>query len=154
MEKLKRIMAACDDSPQAYHVANFAASLALVVAPRLILARIIPQRDVEAVRQAFTHFPDVPKDPEKAASEYAREEEKNGHEELSHLLARRYRDLMVETIVRVGVPHEVLIDLVAEKMIDIVVVGASKHNVLLDRIMGSTVSHLFRSCPVPLISAR
>jgi nucleotide-binding universal stress UspA family protein len=154
MEKPKRIMAACDDSPQASYVANYAASLALVVASRLILARVIPQRDVEAVRQAFTHFPDIPKDPEKAASEYVREEEKTGREELSLLLSSRYRSLKVETVVRVGVPHEVLLDLVAEKMIDVVVVGASKHNVLMDRIMGSTVSHLFRRCPVPLVSAR
>lgn len=154
MEKPKRILAACDDSPQAFYVANYAASLALVVAPRLVLARVIPQRDVEAVRQAFTHFSDAPKEPDKAASEYVREEEKNSHEELSRLLSRRYRGLMVETVVRVGVPHEVLLDLVAEKMIDIVVVGASKHNVLLDRIIGSTVSCLFRRCPVPLVSAR
>ncbi len=154
MEKPKRILAACDDSPQASYVANYAASLALVMALRLILARVIPQRDVEAVRQAFAHFPDVPKDPEKAASEYVREEERAGREELSRLLSRRYRGLKVETVVRVGVPHEVLLDLVAENMIDIVVVGTSKHTVLLDRIMGSTVSHLFRRCPVPLLSAR
>lgn len=154
MEKPKRILAACDDSPQASYVANYAASLALVMAPHLILARVIPERDVEAVRQAFTHFPDVPKDPDKAASEYAREEEKAGREELSRLLSRRYRHLKVETVVRVGLPHRVLLDLVAEKMIDIVVVGVSKHNAFLDRIMGSTVSHLFRRCPVPLVSAR
>jgi nucleotide-binding universal stress UspA family protein len=154
VEKPKKILAACDDSPQAFHVANYAASMALVVAPHLILARIIPQRDVEAVRQAFTHFPDVPKDPDKAASEYVREEEKTGREELSRLLSRRYRHLKVETVVRVGVPHEVLLELVAEKMIDIVVVGTSKHNLLVERIMGSTVSHLFRRCPVPLVSAR
>jgi hypothetical protein len=106
------------------------------------------------VRQAFTHFPEVPKDPEKAASEYAHEEEKTGREELSRLLSRRYRGLKVETVVRVGVPHEVLLDLVAEHMIDIVVVGTSKHNILLERMMGSTVSHLLRRCPVPLVSAR
>jgi nucleotide-binding universal stress UspA family protein len=154
MEKPKRIMAACDDSPQAAYVANYAASLSYVMAPHLILARIIRKHDVEAVRQAFAHFPDVPKDPDEAASEYVREEKKNGHKELSCLLGRRYRGLKVETVVRVGVPHEVLLDLVAEKQIDILVVGASKHNILLDRIIGSTVSHLFRRCPVPLVSAR
>ncbi|MGD9189693.1 MAG: universal stress protein [Desulfobacteraceae bacterium] len=154
MEIPKRILAACDDSPQASYVGNYAASLALGVAAHLILARVIQQRDVEAVRQAFTHFPDVPKDPDKAASEFAREEEKTGREELSRLLGRRYRSLKVETVVRVGVPHEVLLELVAEKMIDIVVVGTSKHNILVERIMGSTVSHLFRRCPVPLVSAR
>ncbi|MGD8846027.1 MAG: universal stress protein [Desulfobacteraceae bacterium] len=154
MEKPKRILAACDDSPQAAYVATYAASLASVMAPHLVLARIIPRRDVEAVRQAFAHFPDAPKDPNEAVSEYVREEKKNGHKELSHLLGRRYRGLKVETVVRDGVPHEVLLDLVAEKQIDIMVVGASKHNILLDRIIGSTVSHLFRHCPVPLVSAR
>ena len=154
MEKPRRILAACDDSPQASYVANYAASLASVMALRLILARVIPQRDVEAVRQAFTHFPEGSKAPEKAASEYVREEEKTGREELGRLLSRRYHGLKVETVVRVGVPHEILLDLVAEKMIDIVVVGTSKHNILLERIMGSTVSHLFRRCPVPLLSAR
>lgn len=154
MEKPRRILAACDDSPQASYVANYAASLALVMALRLILARVIPQRDVEAVRQALTHFQNVPKDPEKAASEYVREEEKIGQQELSRLLSRRYRGLKVETVVRVGVPHEVLLDLVTEKMIDIVVVGTSKHNILVDRIIGSTANHLFRRCPVPLLSAR
>lgn len=154
MEKPKRIMAACDDSPQAAYVATYAASLAYIMAPCLILARVIPRRDVEALRQAFAHFPDVPKDPDEAASEYVREEKKNSHKELGHLLSRRYRGLKIETVVRVGVPHEVLLDLVAEKMIDIVVVGASKHNILLDRIIGSTASHLFRRCPVPLVSAR
>lgn len=154
MEKTKRIMAACDDSPQAAYVANYAASLAYVMAPHLILARIIPGHDVEAVRQAFAHFPDVSKDPDEAASEYIREEKKNGHKELSYLLSRRYRGLKVETVVRVGVPHELLLDLVEEKKIGILVVGASKHNILLDRIIGSTASHLFRRCPVPLVSAR
>jgi nucleotide-binding universal stress UspA family protein len=154
LEKPKRIMAACDDSPQAVYVATYAASLAFVMAPHLILARIIPRHDLEAVRQAFSHFPDVPKDPNEAVSQYVREEKKNGHKELSHLLSRCYRGLKVETVVRAGVPHEVLLDLVEEKKIDIVVVGASKHNILLDRIIGSTVSHLFRRCPVPLVSAR
>lgn len=154
MDKPKRILAACDESHQAAYVATYAASLASVMAPYLVLARIIPRRDVEAVQQAFTHFPDVPKDPNEATSEYVREETKNSHKELSHLLGRRYRGLKVETVVRVGVPHEVLLDLVAEKQIDIVVVGASKHNILVDRIMGSTVSYLFRRCPVPLVSAR
>lgn len=154
MEIPKRIMAACDDSPQAANVATYAASLAYILASRLILARVIPQRDVEAVRLAFAHFPDVPEDPDEAVSEYVREEKKNSHKELGHLLSRRYRNLRIETVVCVGVPHEVLLDLVAEKQIDIVVVGASKHNILLDRIIGSTVSHLFRRCPVPLVSAR
>lgn len=154
MEKPKRILAACDDSPQAAYVATYAASLASVMATQLVLARIIPGRHVESVRQAFIHFPDAPKDPNEAVSEYIREEERNAHNELGRLLSRHYRGLKVKTVVRVGVPHEVLLDVVAEKRIDMVVVGVSKHYLLLDRMMGSTVSHLFRRCPVPLVCAR
>ena len=69
MEKPKRILAACDDSPQAAYVAAYAASLAYIMAPRLILARIIPICDVEAVRRAFTHLLDGPKDPDEAVDE-------------------------------------------------------------------------------------
>ncbi len=149
------IMAACDDSSQANHVAAYAADLAAVTGRRLILVRVIQERNVEAVRQAFSHFPNSVKDLNESVSIYVREEIKSGHEELGLLVAgRRHPGLKIETIVRVGVPSEVLLDLIEEKEVDMVVVGASKHLPLSDRILGSTVSHLFRRCPVPLVTAR
>ena len=154
MKKPARILAACDDSPQAADVADYAAYMASGLAARLILARIIPKQNVEAVHQAFIHMPDLNKDPNEAVSEYIREERKNGRQALNRLLGRLYRDLNVETVVRVGVPYEALLDIVYERKIDIVVVGTSKHNAMLDRIMGSTVSHLLRRCPVPLVGAK
>ncbi len=151
----KVILAACDDSPQANHVAAYAAELAAAAARHLVLVRVIQERNVEAVRQAFSHNPYGFGDLNSAVSTYIREEKKNSHRELGLLLTgRRYMDLRIETVVKVGVPHDVLLKLVEEKKADMVVVGASKHHALSDRILGSTVSHLFRRCPVPLVCAR
>lgn len=155
MEKPKRILAACDDSSQAVGVATYAAFLASRITPRLILARAIPQRDVKVLSKAIRHFSDASKDFNEAVSTYTRDKINNGHKELRNLLSgHRNQHLEVETVVRAGVPHEVLLDLVVEKKIDLMVVGASRYVMLPDWILGSTVNHLFRHCPVPLISAR
>lgn len=155
MDIPKVILAACDDSSQATHVAAYAADLAVATGRHLILSRVIQGRNVEAVRQALSHFPYGFGDLNEAVSSYVREEKKNAHQELGLLLSgRRHPNLKIETLVRVGVPHEVLLALIEKKKVDMVVVGASKHHLLSDRILGSTVNHLFRRCPVPLVSAR
>lgn len=155
MDMPKVILAACDDSPQANHVAAYAADLAVATGRHLILARIIQGRNVDAVRQALSHFPYGSVDLNEALSAYVREEKNNAHKELGLLLTgRRHQNLKIEIVVRVGVPHDVLLELVEKQKVDMVVVGASKHHPLSDRILGSTVSHLFRRCPVPLVSAR
>lgn len=106
------ILAACDSSPQANHVAAYAADLAAVTNSQLVLTRVIQERKVEAVRQAFSHFLFGLKDLNEVVFTYVQEEKNYDHNELGLLLAgRRHSGLKIETVVRVGVPHEVVLDL-------------------------------------------
>ena len=57
----------------------------------------------------------------------------------------------VETTVRSGVPHEAVLDVVDERKVDLVVLGARGHSDFRGALLGSTVDAIVRLAPVPVL---
>jgi len=146
----KKILAACDNSPQAAEVVDYAAGLAHKTGAALILAHIIDIRGIEAVQHAFGRLPNLEGI---EWSKYRADLVRDRYFELKQLLGmHRDKQLEVETVVNVGMVYKELLALVDDRKADLLVVGASRHNLLSEHLMGSTANKLFRLCPIPLIS--
>jgi nucleotide-binding universal stress UspA family protein len=63
---------------------------------------------------------------------------------------RRSPNLEIETLVRFGVPHEVVLELVADRPVDVVVKPARGISHAGGVFFGVTALHLFRKCPCPV----
>jgi nucleotide-binding universal stress UspA family protein len=152
MKKQKTILAACDGSPNARKVVSVAACLTEKIDAHLILAHIIDERNVEAVKQAFGHLPH----PEETEwIDYAQKLIHQANGELK-ALARLHRPNhpKIVYLVEIGDISERLLKIITDKRADIVVVGETHYHRSYGYLLGGTLHRLFRRCPVPLLSIR
>jgi len=149
MENIKRIMVAFDLSEYSKKALKYACKLAENFKAELIVANVIHQRDVEAVRMvelASTVF---------TSNEYIETQKKDRSREIEEVINKfSCGNLSVKKVFPVGVPFRELINVLQDKGADLLVMGPKGRGNLKGILFGSTAEKMFRHCPVPLLSVR
>jgi len=149
MENIKKIMVAFDLSEYSKKALKYACKLAENFKAELIVANVIHQRDVEAVRMvelASTVF---------TSNEYIETQKKDRSREIEEVINKfSCGNLSVKKVFRVGVPFHELIQVIQDEGADLLVMGPKGRSNLKGFLFGSTAEKMFRHCPVPLLSVR
>lgn len=142
-------MVAVDFSDDSSAAAQYAAKLANDVDATLLLTNIFNQRDIDMMNIV------APRVAEFTVETYVKENIEDREERLEAIAAKiNTHNLGIETNVRIEVPYEGLLQEIAEKKPDLLVMGTKGRSSLVGAIIGSCAQKMFRRCPIPLLSLR
>ena len=149
MKVIHKIMVAFDGSDYAKEALKYGCSLAQNLEAELVIANVIHQRDVDAVRMVerqngsvtVVDYIEARKDHRKQEMETIVQEAGCGH-------------LPVKTVFGVGTPFRELICLLKDEAADLLIMGAKGRGNLSGILFGSTAEKMFRHCPIALLSIR
>jgi nucleotide-binding universal stress UspA family protein len=149
MQEIRSIMVAVDFSQYSLPSLKYAVNLARHMDARLIVANAINQRDYTVIEKAIAE---------------------TGMDSLKNLIKDQYQqrlemlddlvkkagagELVRRKLVRVGVPYQVLLDIIAEEKPDLLIMGTKGRTGLADAIIGSCAQKMYRRSPIPLLSLR
>jgi nucleotide-binding universal stress UspA family protein len=151
MTKITKILAAIDFSDYSAQTVKYAGDLAEKLNAELIVANIINQRDVEAIRKIATLTNLVSESEE----EYWKKQKKERFGLTQKLIEETScTHLSVKKIISIGVPFLELIKIVKEEGVDLVVMGVKGRSNIVNVLFGSTAEKMFGHCPVPILSIR
>jgi nucleotide-binding universal stress UspA family protein len=149
MGKINKVMAACDFSEYAPQVVGFAVELATQLNAALLFVNVINQRDVDAVRKVEVEYPAF------SLKKYLEDQEQDRLMQMDRLMAETGGSgLIVQKMIRIGVPFKTLIQVIEEVGADLLVMGTKGRGNLAGVLFGSTAEKVFRRCPIPLVSVR
>ena len=150
MKTINKIMVAYDGSDHAIQALKYGCVLAKSLEIEMIIAHVIHQRDVEAVRmveQRTIGSLTVDDFIEGRKTDRALEMEKIVQE-------ASCGNLSVKIVFGVGIPFRELIQLLEKEAADLLVMGSKGRGNLAGILLGSTAEKMFRHCPIPLLSIR
>jgi nucleotide-binding universal stress UspA family protein len=149
MGPINKIMAAVDFSDYSKATLKYAAFLASSVNATLLVANVINQRDVEAIRRVEVEGVGV------TVENYIARQKQDREIETDQLLKETgCQDLKVVRVFRVGVPWVELLEIVKDQGVDLVIMGTKGRTNIANTLFGSTAEKVLRRCPVPILSVR
>ncbi len=149
MKTINKIMVGIDFSDDSVAAAQYAAKLADDVSATLLLTNIFNQRDIDMMNVVATRVGEF------TVEKYVKENIEEREESLEAIAAKiNTQKLDIETSVRIEVPYEGLLQEIAEKKPDLLVMGTKGRSNLVGAIIGSCAQKMFRRCPIPLLSIR
>jgi nucleotide-binding universal stress UspA family protein len=139
--EIKRILVPLDFSPLSKKALEYAIPLAAQFGAKITLLHALEPLPYSA---GLGYFPDDAKFPVKAME--------NDLKALAGLAITP--DLLNQVIVRVGVAHEVIINLAADLKIDLIVLTTHGYTGLKHSFIGSTAERVVRHAPCPVFVVR
>lgn len=145
----QKIMVAYDFSDYATAALKYACKLAEDQKAELVVANVIHQRQIDALRMVETATG------EERVGEFIEDQQQDRTREMDALVqGDECRNLSVKTIVKVGMPFKELLRLIKTEKIDLLLMGNKGRSNIAGILFGSTAEKMFRHCPVPLLSIR
>jgi nucleotide-binding universal stress UspA family protein len=149
MSDSKQIMVAVDFSDYALPSVRYAAHLARKLGEGLLLVNAINRRDVDMMKSVAAAYPGF------VVETYLAENRKDRTALMEKLIAgANCEGLQVDIEIRVGVPYEVLLEVIDEKDPEMLVMASKGRTNLADAVVGSCAQKIFRRCPIPLVILR
>jgi nucleotide-binding universal stress UspA family protein len=149
MGPIKKIMAAVDFSDYSKATLKYAALLASSVNATLVVANVLNQRDVEAIRKVEAEGVGV------TVEKFIARQKQDREAVTDQLLKESScQELRVVRVFRVGIPWVELLEIVKDQEVDLVVMGTKGRTNIANTLFGSTAEKVFRRCPVPILSVR
>lgn len=155
MKKINKILAASDLSDHSVQVIEYAVELATGQKAELVVANVIHQRDVDAMKNAIgrirmeiDNFPVTLE----GYIEGLRKQRDRGIRDILDQIP--FKQPTVRIISRTGIPYRELVEAVRAEHADLVVMGTLGRTHPSNILFGSTAEKMFRHCPVPVLSIR
>lgn len=149
MANINKLLVAVAFSPYTEGIFDYATQLAARLNADLVVASIINERDVSAVRRVADMGYEVD------GEHYVGDVKKERRENLEKMVSDGgFAPERISTVIRVGNPVDELLKIIVSEEIDMVVMGMKGRTDLEHAFVGSVAEKLFRRSPVAVVSYR
>jgi len=144
MPEYKSILVPTDLSDRSLAGVRCAIDLAERLGSELILTHVVDDRLSALI------FAAASESPEALLERHRQHAEKS----LASLVEKHFPNRQPETAVLVGKPHARIVELAAERRVDLIVVGTHGHGFVGHVLMGSTAERILHHAPCPVLVVR
>lgn len=149
MEMIQKIMVAVDQSDYSLPLVQYSHQLAQSLGAKMIVVNVYNRRDISAIQHAVNAYD------HNLCDTIIKENMEQRHTHLLELVEKAgAQDTVVEKIVKIGVPYQELLEVIAEEKPQLLVMGAKGRSNLADSIIGSCAHKMYRRSPIPMLSLR